>query len=204
MLALVFMAKRFTDTEKWKKRLLRGIQAPYKLLWLYVCDDCNHAGVWEVDFEVARIRIGCPQISENEAVTCFGDKIIIFDDGEKWFIPSFLEFQYGELNPENRAHSSVLQIIRKYHLGRHCKGLLSPLQGCKDKDKELDKDKNKEKDMRDLTKREREILGLKDGEEPVDDPIEVKKLVGDMKKKMGKKDEQVEKDVLPETPQENL
>ena len=47
------MAKRFTDTDKWKKGFIRNLPAKYKLLWLYILDDCNHAGVWETDFEVA-------------------------------------------------------------------------------------------------------------------------------------------------------
>ena len=54
------MAKRFTDTEKWKKPFIRGLEGAYKLLWLYICDDCDHAGIWQVDLEVASIRIGEP------------------------------------------------------------------------------------------------------------------------------------------------
>ena len=39
------MAKRFTDTDKWKKGFIRNLPTKYKLLWLYILDDCNHAGV---------------------------------------------------------------------------------------------------------------------------------------------------------------
>ena len=52
------MAKRFTDTDKWKKGFIRNLPSKYKLLWLYILDDCNHAGIWDTDFEVASIRIG--------------------------------------------------------------------------------------------------------------------------------------------------
>ena len=86
------MAKRFTDTEKWKKPFIRGLQGAYKLLWLYICDDCDHAGIWQVDMEVAAIRIG-EKIDLKEAIKSFDEKIIIIDKGNKWFIPSFLEFQ---------------------------------------------------------------------------------------------------------------
>ena len=139
------MAKRFTDTEKWKKPFIRGLQGPYKLLWLYICDDCDHAGIWQGDMDVAQIRIG-ENISIADAINAFGDKIVIFDNGNKWFIPSFIEFQYPSgLNPENRAHTSIIHLLEKYNLTKsQNKPLKSPLQGRKDMDmvKDMDKDKD--------------------------------------------------------------
>jgi hypothetical protein len=130
------MAKRFTDTAKWSKPFVRALQAPYKLLWLYILDECDHAGIWQVDIEVAQIRIG-EKIEISEAIKEFGDKIQVLEGGQKWFIMDFVEFQYGELNPENRAHNSVLAILRKYKI----KPLVRSLQGRKDMDKDKDKDK---------------------------------------------------------------
>ena len=137
------MAKRFTDNEKWKKPFIRGLKAPYKLLWLYILDECDHAGIWQVDFQIAEIKIG-ERLKENQAIEQFGDKILIFSNGEKWFINDFIEFQYGVLNPQNRVHLSVLNSLRKYSLideNNQIKPLTSPLQRAKDKDKEQDKEK---------------------------------------------------------------
>lgn len=53
------MAKRFTDTDKWKKPYIRGLSPAHKLLWFYVTDDCDIAGLWIVDIEIAEIRTGC-------------------------------------------------------------------------------------------------------------------------------------------------
>lgn len=136
------MAKRFTDTEKWKKPFIKNLKCCYKLLWLYICDDCDHAGVWQVDFDVARIRIG-ESVNENEALKLFGDKVQSFDNGNKWFIPSFIEFQYPSgLSEQNRAHTAILNLIKKYNLTliteSSIKPLTSPLQGAKDKDKDKD------------------------------------------------------------------
>lgn len=137
------MARRFTDTEKWKKPFIRGLQGAYKLLWLYICDDCDHAGIWQVDMDVAKIRIG-EDIDVNNALVSFGDKVISFDNGTKWFIPSFLEFQYPSgLNPENNAHSGVIRLLEKYKLLKN-KPLTSPSQGSKDMDKDMVMDKDKE------------------------------------------------------------
>ena len=132
------MAKRFSDTDLFKKKFVRGLQGAYKLLWIYIYHDCNHAGMWEPDFEVASLRIGF-NVTEQIAKEQFGEKIVLIENGDKWFIPSFIEFQYGKLNVENRAHNSVIQILEKHGI----KGLTSPLQGAKDKDKDKDMDKEK-------------------------------------------------------------
>jgi len=107
------MAKRFTDTDKWKKGFIRNLPSKYKLLWLYILDDCNHAGIWETDFEVASIRIGS-KISEKEAVKYFAEQIKIFDNGNKWFIAKFVDFQYGTLNENSRPHQAVIKVLDKY------------------------------------------------------------------------------------------
>ena len=52
------MAKRFTDTNKWQKQFIRKLPSAYKILWIYILDDCDHAGVWTVDTEIASIKIG--------------------------------------------------------------------------------------------------------------------------------------------------
>jgi hypothetical protein len=130
------MSKRFTDTEKWKKPFIKNLKGAYKLLWLYIIDDCDHAGVWQVDMDIAQIRIG-EKLDKTTAEKLFGEKIEVFDNGEKWFIPSFIDFQYGKLNTKNRVHNSVIDILESYQN----KGLVRGLQGRKDKDKDKDKDK---------------------------------------------------------------
>jgi hypothetical protein len=154
------MGKRFTDTNKYKKPFIRGLQGAYKLLWDFLYHDCDHAGIWIVDFEIAQSYIGKDMpIDHIQALKNFNDgevRIIEIDNGKKWFIPSFIEFQYGQLTEKNRAHASVIQILLKHDLVdssfkiKTNKLHTSPLQGGKDmdmdKDKEQDKEKEKEKE----------------------------------------------------------
>jgi hypothetical protein len=133
------MPKRFSDTEKWKKPFIRSLASEYKLFWLYILDDCDHAGIWQVDIEIAEIKLGI-KLSLEKARGLFSSKVVAFDNGTKWFIPGFIDFQYGELSDQNRAHKSVIVQLNKYKLMGH----LSPLEGAKDKDKELDMDKDKD------------------------------------------------------------
>jgi hypothetical protein len=140
------MPKRFTDTNKYKKPFIRGLQGAYKLFWDYLYHDCDHAGIWIVDFEIAQLYLGQDmQINKEDALKYFNNgeqRIIEFDHGKKWFIKPFIEFQYGVLNPENRVHNSIILELTKYNFN---KGLISSLQGCKDKD--MDKDMEKDKDL---------------------------------------------------------
>lgn len=144
------MAKRFTDSEKWKNPFLRSLKAPYKLLWLYIWDECDHAGLWVVDLEVAQIKIG-EKVKLSEALSAFSNKIIPVENGNCWFIPEFVEFQYGELSDKNRVHTKVIQLLKKYNLLEEdlkinkapSKDLLSPLLGVKEEDKEEEQLKEK-------------------------------------------------------------
>ena len=134
------MAKRFTDTEKWKKPFVKGMQTVYKLFWLYILDNCNHAGIWQVEKEVAEIRMG-EKIDLGDALKQFGDHVVILDNGSKWFIPDFIEFQYGELKSDSKVHNSVISVLQKYKI----KLYTNSLQTVKDKD--IDKDEDKDKDI---------------------------------------------------------
>ena len=131
------MAKRMTDTDKWKKRFLRELKPQHKLLWFYILDDCNHAGIWDVDIEVASIRVG-EELIYDMLPQAFLDKIVIFDNGDKWFIPEFIEFQYGELNPTSNVHKSVIALLDKYNLEGYMKGSQGVQSTLKDKDKDKD------------------------------------------------------------------
>lgn len=114
------MAKRFTDTEKFKSKFMRSLKAPYKLLWEYILCDCNHAGIWLVDFEAARLYIGRDvRVFEERALEEFNKKephVIPIDNGERWYIVGFIEFQYGALNPRNRVHASVINLLEHFGL----------------------------------------------------------------------------------------
>ena len=133
-----------TDTDKWKKRFVRELSPQHKLLWFYILDDCNHAGIWEVDLEVASIRVGY-ELVYDMLPQSFLDKIEIFDNGDKWFIPDFIDFQYGELNPNSNVHKSVIQLLERYNLMGYLKGSQTLPEGVKDKDMVIVKDKAKAK-----------------------------------------------------------
>lgn len=150
------MAKRFTDSNKYKKTFVRGLQGAYKLLWDFLYHDCDHAGIWIVDFKIAQYYIGEDMpVNRVEALKQFNEeevRVVEIEGGKKWFIPSFIEFQYGKLSRTNKAHNNIISPLLKYGLIDENLNLIqftpkehsSPLQGDKDKDKEKEKEKEKE------------------------------------------------------------
>lgn len=145
------MAKRFIDTDLFRKPLMRSLQGPYKALWIYLLCECDHAGVWDVELDVAAMRLGV-KLDPAKVLDALGSAVLPIDDGRKWFLPEFVAFQYGTLNPANRVHASVLSTLSKYGIDPNSeapyKPLTSPLQGAKDKekDKEQDNSSGKERD----------------------------------------------------------
>lgn len=141
------MAKRFTDTAKWKKEFIKGLSAKHKLLWFYILDDCDHAGVWEVDLEIASIRIGEP-LEYEEAFMAIGRQVVVIGKN-KWWIKDFITFQYGNLTPKNKMFAPVMAILNKYGIDPaipHNMEHLSPIDGVKDIYKVKDKVKEKDKE----------------------------------------------------------
>lgn len=139
------MSKRFTETSKWRDRWFMMLPAEYKLAWMYLCDECDHAGVIEIVEPLANMQIGSV-IDWTKFLEACGHRVVKFGEGKLW-VRSFCDFQYGTLNPENRVHKSVLKRLAQM-------GLASPMEapsdgameGAKDKDKEKDKDQDKDKD----------------------------------------------------------
>lgn len=110
------MAKRFIDSDLFKKRFVRGLKGAYKLLWVYFFCECDNAGILEVDIEAAELYCG-NKYSIEDIKKAFNGRIHFFNNDAKAFIPDFIEFQYGyDLNEKNPAHRSVIEKLSKYQL----------------------------------------------------------------------------------------
>jgi hypothetical protein len=108
------MAKRFTDTGKWKRPWFQGLSRDAKLLWIFLCDDCDHVGIWIADFELMSLRLGM-RVDEARLKELVGDKLVKID-ADKYFIPSFFTFQYGEAKDGFKAKQSAIKTLRFWNL----------------------------------------------------------------------------------------
>lgn len=133
------MAKRFTDTGKWDKAWFRQLAPAEKCVWMFLCDRCDHAGVWEADYDALEFFIG-ESFSAGDLEHMFRERIQIF--GDKVLLKGFADFQYGQLNPENRVHRSVLDRLERLEKLATIKDLPRTLLGTKDTDTDKDTDKD--------------------------------------------------------------
>ena len=106
------MSKRFTDTEKWERPWFRALPLKGKMFWLFVCDKCDIAGIWYVDFELASFFLG-EKVTEEEMLPMLSKQVSVLNNRSKWQINSFTDFQYGKLRPINNLHRSVIARLKK-------------------------------------------------------------------------------------------
>lgn len=52
------MTKRFVDTELWQKEWFQNLGLKYKLLLKYIFENCDCAGIWNMNFSLASFSIG--------------------------------------------------------------------------------------------------------------------------------------------------
>ena len=107
------MAKRFTDTMKWNEDWFLEIKNPHKLFWIYICDNCNHAGIFKPNKRMFELMLGARIDIDLFLKEINSDKQRILELANgRWYLTKFIEFQYGgKLNANNRVHKSILEML---------------------------------------------------------------------------------------------
>lgn len=134
--------KRFTDTNKWSDPWFRRLSSPAKQLWTYLCDHCDPVGMVEIDLGLA--SQDCGQTISKANIEELGDRLELIVSN-RYILPKFINFQYGELSPQCPPHKSVIRLIETHNLKRVGLGYHYPSVGYviptgkgkgKDKEKE--------------------------------------------------------------------
>lgn len=167
------MAKRFGDTEIWKKqRWFRKLIPEYKLAFCYIKDQCDHAGIWNIDcadliddlgidkFDVSEFSSMCNvEFDKITGVKDYRERVRILDKGYLW-VTGFIQFQYkgknGLVSIDAAPVRTALQILsglnlldeglRKGYISLNevlPEGYLTPKDKEKDKGSNVKLEKNK-------------------------------------------------------------
>jgi hypothetical protein len=107
--------KRFTETQKWEDPWFRRLAPEMKLLWQWILDRCDNAGVIDPDIDLASFQIGYGY--PMDTLLEFGERVVKLPCG-KWFIPKFIDFQYGKLSEDCKAHNPVFASLAKNGIQR--------------------------------------------------------------------------------------
>ena len=134
------MAKRLTDTEKWNDDWYISLSNDYRVVWQWLLDNCNHAGICKRSIRLLNLMCNT-SILEEELISIMEGRIVVKENN--WFIPKFLKFQYSSLNSNRPVIISVVKELEKNNLLE-----LIPKSFGNDyliiKDKRKDKDKDKD------------------------------------------------------------
>lgn len=127
------MAKRLTDSNIWKsQKWFRKLSPIHKLVWKYITDLCDHAGVWKIDIGELLDDLNIDQFDLKifiDACNCDFDKL----SGQKIFrerimpvgreyvwVTGFITFQYGnqaqQIDAKNSIVVSALKILKALNL----------------------------------------------------------------------------------------
>lgn len=140
------MAKRFIQHELLRNPWLRAASTLEKLLWVGLITECDHAGIWIVDWQMMELMVG-GKIDPSAAKKFLNGRFLEVDNGRRWFLPDFIRFQYPQgVSTNNNTMKSVRQILDNYGIDAEnltlgqglTKGWSTLDQGLQDKDKDKD------------------------------------------------------------------
>ena len=109
------MAYRFTDTNKWSDAWFLELKPSEKLLFNYLCDNCDIAGFIELNPRKWAFDIGETQANILGALEGLGRGLIYSKSNDCVYVKNFLKHQKNlPLNEKNNAHVGILKCFDKY------------------------------------------------------------------------------------------
>lgn len=108
------MSKRFTESEKWRDVWFRKLSPLHKCLWTYLTDNCDQAGVIDIDWELASFQIGA-KVKADDLTSAFSKQVYALPCG-KWIVLRFVEFQYGTPSRCCKPHARIFDALERHGL----------------------------------------------------------------------------------------
>jgi hypothetical protein len=105
------MPKRFTETLKWDDPWFRALSPDAKLLWFWLVDKCDNAGIITPDFALCEFQTGIKRAFEK--MNEIQSRVAEIADG-KFIVCKFIEFQHGKLSRDCKAHNPAFQSLEKH------------------------------------------------------------------------------------------
>lgn len=97
------MPKRLTDTDKWKKDWFINLTSSQKLLWFYVLDSCDHAGICDYNEQLFSFHL--KEKWNRDKINNAIQGQITWISSNKFVVLDFVKFQYG-------TNSSMIKTVR--------------------------------------------------------------------------------------------
>lgn len=108
------MAYRLTNTDKWNDQWFSGLDWRQKVVFLYLCDQCDMAGFYEINLRKMAwdIAIDCADV--EGALKGLKSRLLYSSDGKYLFLRNFIKHQKNlPLNEKNKFHSGIIKRLNE-------------------------------------------------------------------------------------------
>ncbi len=108
------MAYRFTDTDKWNDAWFLDLKPLAKLLFTYLCDQCDIAGFLELNIKKITFDLGADKQAIEKAMKEIDSRILYSTDSRFIFIRNFIKHQKNlPLKPEIKVRASIIDKLKE-------------------------------------------------------------------------------------------
>lgn len=102
--------KRFTETQKWDDPWFRALSPDAKLIWFWLLDKCDGAGVIDPDFALCEFQTGVKRAFDK--MPELESRLATLENG-KLLVVKFIEFQQGKLSHDCKAHKPIFDSLKR-------------------------------------------------------------------------------------------
>jgi len=106
------MAYRFTNTDKWNDAWFLDLKPASKLLFLYLCDQCDIGGFLEINYRKIGFDLGLGKQEVESALRGVDEKIAYSVDKKYVFVKNYLKHQKNyPLNEKSTTYKKIVECL---------------------------------------------------------------------------------------------
>lgn len=108
------MAHRFTNTEKWQDTWFSDLSPHAKLVFMFLCENCDNAGVYEINKKFMLFLTGLQDEELKSSITELRKSYILSKDKKSIWLKGYLKHQKKlPLNPKNNSHKQIILLLEE-------------------------------------------------------------------------------------------
>jgi len=105
---------RITSTDKWKDSWFLQLSPNGKLMFMYLCDNCDEAGFYALNSTFMAKQLNMPAKQVVASVKEISEKLVFDGSGKKVWVKNFLFYQKRlPLDLTNDDHKKILLMLEK-------------------------------------------------------------------------------------------